>query len=75
MHTIPREGGHGNESYNTNTPSASLVFVIRNYLHTCAAYISCDNYSQITCDNYSQGGIYFTQSFFIVGQPFKAVST
>ena len=27
---------HGNESYNTNSPGASLVVVVRNYSHTCA---------------------------------------
>ena len=27
---------HGNDSYNTNSPSASVVTVIRNNSHTCA---------------------------------------
>ena len=29
-----------NDSYNTNSPSASPVIVIRNYLHVCATYSS-----------------------------------
>ena len=37
----------GNESYNTNSPSAtSLVTVVRNDLHTCA-YTSCSYYSRV----------------------------
>ena len=32
----------GNDYYNTNSPSASVVTVVRNYSHTCAraAYIN-----------------------------------
>ena len=38
----------GNELYNTNSPSASPVIVVRNYLHTCAcaAYSSHGYYSR-----------------------------
>ena len=32
---------HGNKSYNTNSPTTSLVIIVRNYFHTCA----CATYS------------------------------
>ena len=35
----------GNESYNTNNPTASPLTVVRNYLNMCAEYTSHGYYS------------------------------
>ena len=42
----------GNESCNTNSPSASPVTVVRKYFHTCvcAVYSNCGYYSRETSD-------------------------
>ena len=39
---------YGNDSYNTNSPSASVVTVVRNHSHTCmhAVFTSCGYYSR-----------------------------
>ena len=38
----------GNDSYNTNRPSASVVTIIRNHSYTCASavFTSCGYYSK-----------------------------
>ena len=71
---------HGNDSYNTNSPSASVVTVVRNHSHTWAraAFTSCGYCSRVTfiafksfelCGYYSsaatiQGRLLFKGSYY-----------
>ena len=51
-----------------NSPSASLVTVVRNYLQSC----SCTAYT--SCELLFEGGVYFAQSFQLCGDYSRAVS-
>ena len=62
LHAVSR----GNNSYNTNSPSASVVTITRNHSHTCAcaAFISCGYYSRARF-------FFFIQELWIVWLLFK----
>ena len=51
----------GNNSYKTNSPSASVVTIVRNHLHTCAcvcaAFISCGYYSRVVFISFKSFGL------------------
>ena len=49
----------GNDSYNTNSPNASRVTVVRNHLHTCAraAFTSRGYYSRAAFISFKSFGL------------------
>ena len=50
---------HGNDSYNTNSLSASVVTVVRNHLHACAraGFTSCGYYSRAAFISFKSFGL------------------
>ena len=58
----------GNDLYNTNSPSASMVTVFRNHLDTCAHAVFT------TCGNYSRAVFISTKSFGLCGHYLRAAT-